>query len=52
MKQGTLFYDNESERYNFHYIDGNGKKCDYVVSIVEKSLSKTKRKSKMPKNAI
>lgn len=29
MKQGTLFYDNESERYNFHYIDGNGNKCDY-----------------------
>lgn len=29
MMQGTLFYDNESERYYFHYIDGNGNKCDY-----------------------
>ncbi len=24
MKQGTLFYDRESGRYNFHYIDEDG----------------------------
>lgn len=29
MKQGTLFYDNESGRYNFFYTDGNGNRRDY-----------------------
>ena len=29
MKQGTLFYDKESRRYNFHYIDEDGDKRDY-----------------------
>ncbi len=29
MKQGTLFYDEKSEKYNFHYIDKNGDKRDY-----------------------
>ena len=29
MKQGTLFYDKESGRYNFHYIDGDGDRRDY-----------------------
>ena len=23
MKQGTLFYDRESGRYNFFYVDGD-----------------------------
>ena len=29
MKQGTLFYDKGSRRYNFHYIDEDGDKRDY-----------------------
>ena len=29
MKQGTLFYDRESGRYNFHYTDEDGDRRDY-----------------------
>ncbi len=29
MKQGTLFYDSESGRYNFFYTDGDGNGRDY-----------------------
>ena len=29
MKQGTLFYDNESGRNNFFYTDGDGNRRDY-----------------------
>ena len=29
MKQGTLFFDKGSGRYNFHYIDEDGDRCDY-----------------------
>ena len=29
MKQGTLFYDRESGRYNFFYTDGDGDRRDY-----------------------
>ena len=29
MKQGNLFYDRESGRYNFHYIDEDGDRRDY-----------------------
>lgn len=29
MKQGTLFYDEESRRYNFCYVDGDGDRRDY-----------------------
>lgn len=29
MKQGTLFYDKDSDRYNFYYIDENGDRRDY-----------------------
>ncbi len=29
MKQGTLFYDNESGRYNFFYADGDDGRRDY-----------------------
>ena len=29
MKQGTLFYDRKSDRYNFHYTDEDGDKRDY-----------------------
>ena len=39
MKQGTLFYDRECGRYNFHYIDEDGDRRDYGESIVEKSSS-------------
>lgn len=29
MKQGTLFYDRKSDRYNFHYTGEDGDKRDY-----------------------
>lgn len=29
MKQGTLFYDKDSGRYNFHYKDEDGDERDY-----------------------
>ena len=29
MKQGTLFYDRKSGRYNFHYVDEDGDRRDY-----------------------
>lgn len=29
MKQGTLFFDRECGRYNFHYKDEDGDKHDY-----------------------
>ena len=29
MKQGTLFYDKQSGRYNFHYTDEDGDRRDY-----------------------
>ncbi len=29
MKQGTLFYDRESGRYNFDYTDEDGDRRDY-----------------------
>ena len=29
VKQGTLFYDRESGRYNFHYTDRGGNRRDY-----------------------
>ena len=29
MKRGTLFYDEKSGRYNFHYVDGDGDRRDY-----------------------
>lgn len=29
MKQGTLFYDRECGRYNFHYKDEEGDKRGY-----------------------
>ena len=29
MKQGTLFYDRKSDRYNFHYTDEDGDKRGY-----------------------
>ena len=52
MKQGTLFYDRESGRYNFFYTDEDGDKRDYGGIHCGGSLSKTKRKSKMSKYAI
>ena len=52
MKQGTLFYDRKSGRYNFHYVDEDGDRRITAASIVGRSLSKTKRKSKMSKYAI
>ena len=39
MKQGTLFYDRECGRYNFHYKDEEGDKRGYGGTIVEKFLS-------------
>ena len=30
MKQGTLFYDKQSGRYNFHYTDEDGDRRDDV----------------------
>lgn len=29
MKQGTLFYDKKSDRYNFHYTDEDSDSRDY-----------------------
>lgn len=29
MKQGILFYDRESGRYNFHYTERGGNRRDY-----------------------
>ena len=29
MKQGRLFYDKGSERYDFHYKDDDDDECDY-----------------------
>ena len=34
MKQGTLFYDRKSGRYNFHYVDE-----DAAASTAGRSLS-------------
>lgn len=39
MKQGTLFYDRECGRYNFHYKDEEGTNVAMEESIVEKFLS-------------
>lgn len=39
MKQGTLFYDRKSDRYNFHYTDRVGTGVITAASIVERFLS-------------
>ena len=39
MKQGTLFYDEKSERYDFHYVDEDGDNSDYGGSIAERFSS-------------
>ena len=29
MKQGTLYYDGQSDRYNFYYLDADGDRRNY-----------------------
>jgi len=29
MKQGTLYYDGQSDRYNFYYLDEDGDRRNY-----------------------
>jgi len=29
MKQGALYYDEQSDRYNFYYFDADGDRCNY-----------------------
>lgn len=39
MKQGTLFYDRESGRYNFFYTDEDGDRRYFLCSISSIGMS-------------
>ena len=41
MKQGTLFFDKDSGRYNFNYKDGDGDERDYgSLPVISETTAK------------